>query len=424
MVTRSASRAVLLGAVVLAFAVASAAFSAQGIDSSLKGGGIHTDRQVIGPGKVRFAQTRNGAWLEIVPAWTNGASLITGGGFAVYAEDTDGRIVELVATGPATLDVPEVARGLGKCCEGMANGCRGPSLDPDDDRDGRADEDRLDGIDNDNDGKIDEDFAAIGDEMIVTEYFTRDPETDLALEFHQETYAWSLPNINGAIMLNLQVSNAGETPLRNVRVVAYYERKGAFDLSETIIEATPKRADDRTSRSSMAVVSSDGRGSNLALVGFAASTDGGLDWISGYAESLEDMERSVAEAIVAERGDGMPRTESVQRIVEKEMERVTDGAIVYHMASNFDRLEPGQKRDVNLAIVVAPQLVQIDGLSALALETYLGDDTNRYVPPPVSMTPRALWARYEPDEANEHVVLIDIQDSGDDRVGPENISYF
>ncbi|MCK4773385.1 MAG: hypothetical protein KAT30_01315, partial [Candidatus Krumholzibacteria bacterium] len=230
---RLCRRGVMFGAAMLAILAGSAAFAEQSLGPSPEG--QTDDRLVIGPGKVRFAQTRNGAWQEIVPAWANGSNLISGGGFAVYAEDADGRIIELIATGDATLHVPATARNLGKCCEGMARGCRAPSLDPDDDRDGRADEDRLDGIDNDHDGKIDEDFAAIGDEMIVTEYSMREPSTGLAIGFHQEAYAWSLPNIDGAILLSLQVSNAGENPLRNVRVVAYYERKGAFALTEKTI---------------------------------------------------------------------------------------------------------------------------------------------------------------------------------------------
>ena len=51
--------------------------------------------------------------------------------------------------------------------EGVEGGHRGFSSRADDDRDGRTDEDPLDGIDNDRDGKIDEDFAAISDAMVA-----------------------------------------------------------------------------------------------------------------------------------------------------------------------------------------------------------------------------------------------------------------
>ncbi len=421
---RLCSRGAQFGAATLAVLAVSVAFAAQSLDQSPEGQGIHSDRLVIGPGKVRFAQTRNGAWQEIVPAWANGSNLISGGGFALYAEDADGRIVELIATGDATLDVPAAARDLGKCCEGMAHGWRAPSLDPDDDGDGRADEDRLDGIDNDHDGKIDEDFAAIGDEMIVTEYSMREPATGLAIGFHQEAYAWSLPNIDGAILLSLRVSNAGEKPLKNVRVVAYYERKGAFALTERTIKTATNQTNENANRSSVVVVSSDGRGANLALVGSVAGIDEGSGWISGHVESRENMERSVAQVIVAARDGGENRAESAQESMESRMGPVSDGAVVYHISPRLDRLEPGQTIDLNLAIVVAPQLTQIEGSTTLAVETYFGDGTNLYVPPPVSMTPRVLWARYRMDEAEEEpTLLISIQDSGDDPVGPGNISY-
>jgi hypothetical protein len=406
----------LLGGSGLVVLAASSAL-AEGLDRSADGERIPTDELAIGPGKVRFVQTRNGAWREIVPAWTGGSSLIAGGGFAVFAENVDGQLVEVVATGDATLDVPESARDLGRCCEGIQHGCRAPSLDPDDDGDGRANEDRLDGIDNDNDGSVDEDFAAIGDEMIVTAYVARAGEAGaalVALDFHQETYAWSLPNINGAIMLRFEVSNTGGLPLRNLRVAAYYERAGTFSVGEKEVVAASGRGNDPKSGSSVAVVSGGGGGTDLALVGFPPDGTANSHWISGWAGSRQEMERSVARAVAAA-GEGE------QLDLD---ERVTGGGIVFHISPPTDRLEPGRSLDVNLAIITAARPGQINDLAAHAVETYLGDGANRYIPPPVAMKPRVLWARYRPDASEAGTVLIDIQDGGDDPVGPENISHF
>ncbi len=118
----------------------------------------------------------------------------------------------------------------------MKGGGRAPAPEPDDDADGLVDEDRLDGIDNDRDGLVDEDFAAIGDEMIVTAYSAGDPSSSYRLDFHQESYAWSLRNIDSAIMHSLIVKNAGEETLTNVRVAVYYVRTGYFELTETVVE--------------------------------------------------------------------------------------------------------------------------------------------------------------------------------------------
>ena len=238
----------------------------------------------IGPGKVRFTQTRNGRWLALTPVWNKGESLLGGGGFAVYAEATDGSMVELVNTGTESLGLSESARELPTCREGMAKGSRAPSLDPDDDRDGRIDEDRLDGADNDRDGVVDEDFAAIGDEMIVTQYSSPSQRID----FHEELYAWSLPNVDEAVMISLRIRSTGDEPLANVRVVVFYERVGNHDLRERIVEA--QTAADGTLRlvRSRTVISSNGSGVSLALVPFAPSAGGDAAWKIRRAAAITD----------------------------------------------------------------------------------------------------------------------------------------
>ena len=124
--------------------------SARGI--GLSDGAAGSDGvQVIGPGKVRLSVARDGRWIEFIPEWNSGRSAVEGGGFFLMALDENGGLMgtcdaasEARVPGSAALDVM-------KCCEGTRGGLRAPSMNPDDDGDGRADEDQLDGKDNDGD---------------------------------------------------------------------------------------------------------------------------------------------------------------------------------------------------------------------------------------------------------------------------------
>jgi len=78
--------------------------------------------------------------------------------------------------------------------EGVVGGHRGFSSQADDDRDGRIDEDPLDGRDNDNDGKIDEDFAAISDAMVAVHLSNH----GVQLEY----YHWGHPSLGSTVFLN------------------------------------------------------------------------------------------------------------------------------------------------------------------------------------------------------------------------------
>src|SRR3989442_11960819 len=70
--------------------------------------------------------------------------------------------------------------------EGAPGGNRiiSASLNPDDDGDGRIDEDFLNGEDDDGDGLCDEDFAAIGQQMFASEYFDDGENTRAASPEH------------------------------------------------------------------------------------------------------------------------------------------------------------------------------------------------------------------------------------------------
>src|SRR5262245_5037278 len=110
--------------------------------------------------------------------------------------------------------------------EGAVGGARKPSPNADDDRDGKTDEDWLDGRDNDGDGRIDEDFAAISNQMFFCEYGDSDPNIKLAqpehvpLGFHvqQASYCWEDPLIDDFIAFDYKLINEGVDPLQDVYV--------------------------------------------------------------------------------------------------------------------------------------------------------------------------------------------------------------
>lgn len=115
-----------------------------------------------------------------------------------------------------TVGCGDPPRGICESAYGAPGGLRFFNDDGDDE----TDEDRLDGKDNDLDGLFDEDFAAISDEMFATEYwdsstvfndFVTDPENlhqPLGLHVVQETYAWSSPEIDDFVGLDLVITNA------------------------------------------------------------------------------------------------------------------------------------------------------------------------------------------------------------------------
>lgn len=105
-------------------------------------------------------------------------------------------------------------------------GARLPASNADDDRDGRMDEDWLDGRDNDGDGRIDEDFAAISSQMFFCEYGDVDPAIRLAnpehvpLELHvqQSSLCWESPLSDDFIAFDFKLINTGFNPLQDVYV--------------------------------------------------------------------------------------------------------------------------------------------------------------------------------------------------------------
>lgn len=109
--------------------------------------------------------------------------------------------------------------------EGAMNGARLPSPN-DDDKDGRADEDWLNGVDDDGDGLIDEDFAAKGKQMFST-FFTDDqprsvqvyPEhTPLGLFVRQESYQWEEEKFYNFVGVEYLIKNQSNAIIEDLYV--------------------------------------------------------------------------------------------------------------------------------------------------------------------------------------------------------------
>src|SRR5881409_2134289 len=112
--------------------------------------------------------------------------------------------------------------------EGAPGGNRiiSASVNPDDDGDGRIDEDFLNGLDDDGDGLCDEDYSAIGQQMFASEYNDYQPTTrqiypehvPLGVKVQQTSYAWATPGQNDFVGMDYKIINRSGRALRNVFV--------------------------------------------------------------------------------------------------------------------------------------------------------------------------------------------------------------
>jgi len=384
--------------------------------------------QSIETGHVRFSVSRDGRWTSFTPAWTGGVSLFSSGGFVFFAsrpgDSADGRVVEPVRSAGGGPGVVEDASAIEKCSEGTAGGLRAPAPAPDDDRDGRVDEDWLDGADNDGDGKIDEDFAAIGDQMIAVSYRTRGGAGDSSdgprLAFQHEAYAWSLPHIDGTVMVSLRVWNVGTEPLEDIRIGAFFQKDGPFTLAAERV-SPPKSA--ATPNTSQLLSCQDAAGTTIGLVAFPVLEGEGA-WTGGHSSAEDAWDEALAvelsatptPASVADGGGPAPTNT-----------RVEDSATVYALSPMLGSLAPGDGVRVDLALVAVGRSQDVAAAAAIAYETFLGDGTNRYLPPPVSMTPRVIWGTYRHADAIESGaagIVIGIEPLGDEPVTVGDVSYF
>ena len=110
-----------------------------------------------------------------------------------------------------------------RATEGMKGGRTWPA-NPDDDGDGRINEDWLNGRDDDYDGLVDEDFAATG-KVMYSCWFTDDqrvaqevwPEhAPLKVKVRQETYQWSEESSYNSVGVHYAISNQGSKYLQSV----------------------------------------------------------------------------------------------------------------------------------------------------------------------------------------------------------------
>ncbi|UCH85033.1 MAG: hypothetical protein JSW50_04910, partial [Candidatus Latescibacterota bacterium] len=106
---------------------------------------------------------------------------------------------------------------LYRSAEGNRGGNRLPSPDADDDKDGIADEDWLNGRDDDMDGQVDEDYAAISKQMFSCWYTDDQPvaiqifpeHNPLGLMVRQESYQWEEDRFDDFVGIEFQITNIG-----------------------------------------------------------------------------------------------------------------------------------------------------------------------------------------------------------------------
>ncbi|HET6348144.1 MAG TPA: hypothetical protein VFH88_03580 [Candidatus Krumholzibacteria bacterium] len=113
-----------------------------------------------------------------------------------------------------------------KASEGSRGGNRLPSKNADDDRDGKIDEDWLNGYDDDGDGLIDEDFAAISKQMFSCQYTDDQPSSTqiypqhnpLHLHVRQESYQWEEDRFDDFVGVQFWITNYGTDVLTDLYI--------------------------------------------------------------------------------------------------------------------------------------------------------------------------------------------------------------
>jgi hypothetical protein len=112
-------------------------------------------------------------------------------------------------------------------------GAVGSLWNVDDDHDGRLDEDPLNGRDDDGDGRVDEDYGMTSDQLLVSEYRDDEPASinyayangeahrPMHLDVVQEARTWALPGYDRVAGYEFTVTNTGDDALRDVRIGVY-----------------------------------------------------------------------------------------------------------------------------------------------------------------------------------------------------------
>jgi FlgD Ig-like domain len=291
----------------------------------------------VSPGRVVFTMTPGGEWTSF--GFRGEPRLLAAGGVIVYTANDAGALDELANSSRGGMKSLLPPGGIAPVQEGAPGGARYPSLRPDDDGDGRVDEDPLDRIDNDHDGRVDEDFAAIGDQMVVTQY---GPTSDAPIVIHQEVYAWSLAHIDAMVASAITVRNSGRSPLAGVRVGITLTPSSDLETGRMLARTTSRRAGDLTGTQ----VVIDGRVAGLALLAFVPNHGRDIAW------DTDD-----------------------------------DGTRIITVSPDLGTIEPGAAVTIMCGLVALPA---DDARAARAIQaaqrTILGDGKARMLPPPIPMT--------------------------------------
>jgi hypothetical protein len=299
----------------------------------------------LSPGRVEFTMKADGEWTGF--GVRGERPLLEHGGIVVYEGHLGNTLLDERASS-AHGGMRGIRMTNENLFEGMRGGARYPSAQPDDDNDGKIDEDPWDKVDNDGDGQVDEDFAAIGDEMTVAIYGTRG---DAALVVRQECYAWSLPNIDGMVASTIGVTNDGKGAIAHAHVGVVLETAVGLDIGDApVIESRSASALDEAFSEKQVVFDDHDRGLGVLMLIPRAQIAGD----PGGWELRDDHGRVVA--ISPDLGD----------------------------------LAPGASVTVYLALVALPA----DDLKAVhalrnAHRTIVGDGKTRFIPPPISVMTRS-----------------------------------
>lgn len=292
-------------------------------------------------GRVVFSMKANGEWTGF--AVRGERVLLERGGVVIYASSPGNTLLDERAASTRG-GMRSVSATREPLFEGTRGGVRSPSLEPDDDHDGHIDEDAWDRNDNDGDGEVDEDFAAIGDEMAVAVYGSRE------ITVRQENYAWSLPHIDGMVASTIVISNAGSDAVRHARIGIELE-----------------------------VGSGLGVGTGPMIEGLGRSVATNAAFVERHVV-FDNAERGLAALFFASRSAITPgATSAVTWEIRGDRDRIVA------VSPDFGDLAPGSSATVYVALVALPS----DDLKAArairnARRTIVGDGKTRFIPPPVS----------------------------------------
>jgi hypothetical protein len=333
----------------------------------LRVAGAHAGDSILhlSPGRVQFTMKSDGEWTGFGARGER--PLLEHGGIVIYAGRPGSTLLDERASS-AHGGMRGVKTTGETLFEGMRGGSRFPAIQPDDDNDGRIDEDPWDRIDNDGDGQVDEDFAAIGDEMTVALYGSRG---DAAISVRQECYAWSLPNIDAMVASTIVVTNDATRIITHAHVGVVLEAAPGLEPGDTPIIETRSTSPLDAALSEQKVVFEDG--------------DRGLGVLA-----------LIPRARIAANGGGW--------------EVHNDNSRVVVVSPDLGDLAPGASVTMYVALVALPA----DDLKAVhalrnAHRTIVGDGTTRFIPPPIS-----VMARNEIDGATNDRGTVATREGGSD----------